>query len=248
MQLLQDKIAVVTGGAQGIGKAICEELAAAGASIAVADVVEEAAQKTAREFQERGINARAYTVNVAEPGEVEFMIKAVINDFGRIDVLINNAGITRDNLIMRMKEDEWDSVMAVNLKGAFNCLKAATRPMIKGGGGKIVNLASVVGVMGNPGQANYSASKAGLIGLTKSAAKELASRNIQVNAVAPGYIETEMTEKLSDQAREAFLAYIPQQRPGSSRDVARAVRFLASGDADYITGQVLNIDGGMVMQ
>ncbi len=247
MQILQEKVALVTGGARGIGKAVCEELAGCGARIAVVDVAAETARATAEELQRQGCDARHYSADVSSPQDAENMIKNVLADFGRLDILINNAGITRDNLLMRMKEEEWDQVIAVNLKGTFNCIKAATRPLIKARSGKIVNIASVVGVMGNAGQANYSASKAGVIGLTKSAAKELASRNIQVNAVAPGYIETEMTGKLSDQAREEFLSHIPLHRPGVSEDVARAVRFLASKDADYITGQVLNIDGGMVM-
>ncbi len=247
MKILQDKVALVTGGARGIGRAICQELADAGASIAVADIMRESAEQTAKEFRENGVAARAYAANVAIMSEADEMIKAVLQDFGRIDILVNNAGITRDNLIMRMKEDEWDSVIAVNLKGTFNCLKAATRPMMKARQGRIVNIASIVGVMGNPGQANYSASKAGVIGLTKSAAKELASRQINVNAVAPGYIQTEMTDKLSEEARQAFLAHIPLGRPGQAEDVARVVRFLAGPESDYITGQTINIDGGMVM-
>ncbi len=175
------------------------------------------------------------------------LVKKIGEELGGPDILVNNAGITRDNVLMRLKEEDWDQVMDVNLKGAFNCTKAVCRPMMKKKGGKIVNISSVVGVMGNPGQANYSASKAGLIGLTKSAAKELGTRNINVNAVAPGYIETEMTDEISQEARKTFLDNIPLQRPGTPDDVARAVAFLVGPDADYITGHVLHLDGGMVM-
>jgi len=244
---LQDKVALVTGGARGIGKSICEELASEGAKLAIVDILQDVAEETANEFKANGVDARAYSANVADVESVTAMVAAVISDFGQIDILVNNAGITRDNLLIRMKEAEWDAVIAVNLKGTFNCTKAVARPMMKARTGKIVNIASVVGVMGNAGQANYSASKAGVIGLTKTSAKELASRGITVNAVAPGYIQTEMTEKLSGEARDAFLTVIPLQRGGTPADVAKAVRFLASADADYITGQVLNIDGGMVM-
>jgi len=244
---LQDKVAVVTGGARGIGKAICQKLSEEGAKLAVVDVLQEIAEGGAAEFRAAGVEAVAFKANVADPAEVEEMIKAVVEKFGRIDILVNNAGITRDNLLIRMKEEEWDAVLAVNLKGTFNCIKAAARPMMKARSGKIVNIASVVGVMGNAGQANYSASKAGVIGLTKTAAKELAGRDINVNAVAPGYIRTEMTEKLSEEARQAFLTVIPLRRGGTAEDVAKAVLFLASDDADYITGQTLHVDGGMVM-
>jgi 3-oxoacyl-[acyl-carrier protein] reductase len=246
-KLLDGKVALVTGGARGIGLAICQELAEHGAKLAIADVLLEQAQATADDFKSKGVEAKAYATDVSNVASVDTMTKAVLDDFGAIDVLINNAGITRDTLIMRMKEADWDSVIAVNLKGTFNCIKAVTRPMMKARGGCIVNIASIVGVMGNAGQANYSASKAGVIGLTKTAAKELASRNIRVNAVAPGYIETEMTHKLSEEARQAFLTHIPLDRPGTPADVAKVVRFLATADSAYITGQVVNIDGGMVM-
>ncbi|MDX9980269.1 MAG: 3-oxoacyl-[acyl-carrier-protein] reductase [Lentisphaeria bacterium] len=243
----QGKVAVVTGGARGIGRAIAAELAAGGATLALVDVLLDVAETTAAEFRAQGIDAAAFAANVANADDVNRMCDEVIARFGKIDILVNNAGITRDNLIMRMKESDWDAVIAVNLKGTFNCLKAVTRPMMKAHFGRIVNIASVVGVMGNAGQANYSASKAGVIGLTKTAAKELASRNITVNAVAPGYIQTEMTEKVSEAAREAFLTNIPLARGGLPEDVAKAVRFLCSEDAAYITGQVLHVDGGMVM-
>ncbi len=241
------KTALITGGARGIGRAIAEELAAAGATLAIVDVLQDVAEATAAAFRERGVEAAAFVANVASPADVERLFGEVMARFGKIDILINNAGITRDNLIMRMKEEEWDAVIAVNLKGTFNCIKAASRPMLKARSGCIVNIASVVGVMGNAGQANYSASKAGVIGLTKTAAKELASRGITVNAVAPGYIATDMTGKLSEEARKAFLTVVPLARPGTPQDVARAVRFLCSEDAAYITGQVLHVDGGMLM-
>ncbi len=241
------KVAVVTGGARGIGRAIAAELGSAGASLALVDVLKEAAEATAAEFRAAGRTAEAFAANVASCADAERMVGEVLARFGRIDILVNNAGITRDNLILRMKEEEWDAVLAVNLKGTFNCLKAVSRPMVKAHGGRIVNIASVVGLMGNAGQANYSASKAGVIGLTKSAAKELASRGVTVNAVAPGYILTEMTEKLNEAAREAFLKVIPLGRAGTPEDVARAVRFLCSDAAAYITGQVLQVDGGMLM-
>jgi len=243
----EGRVAVITGGARGIGRAIAKELAAGGATLALVDVLLDAAEETAAEFRSQGVEAAAFAANVAKPEDVTRMCGEVVERFGKIDILVNNAGITRDNLIMRMKEADWDAVIAVNLKGTFNCIKAVTRPMMKARYGRIVNIASVVGVMGNAGQANYSASKAGVIGLTKTAAKELASRNITVNAVAPGYIQTDMTEKVTDAAREAFLTNIPLARAGQPEDVAKAVRFLCSDDADYITGQVLNIDGGMVM-
>jgi 3-oxoacyl-[acyl-carrier protein] reductase len=243
----EGNVALITGGARGIGRAIAEELAAGGATLAIVDVLQDVAEATATEFRARGVTAVAFVANVANLADVERMFGEVLAHFGKVDILVNNAGITRDNLIMRMREEEWDAVIAVNLKGTFNCIKAASRPMLKARSGRIVNIASVVGVMGNAGQANYSASKAGVIGLTKTAAKELASRGITVNAVAPGYIRSEMTDKLTDAAREAFLTVIPLARAGTPEDVARAVGFLCSDAAAYITGQVLHVDGGMVM-
>ncbi len=244
---LEGRVALVTGGARGIGKSICERLAAEGASLAIVDILQEAADETAAEFKEKGIKAVAFGANVAKPEDADSTIKSCIDEFGKIDILVNNAGITRDTLMMRMSETDWDAVIDVNLKGTFNFIKAAMRPMMKNRYGKIVNVASVVGIMGNPGQANYSASKAGVIGLTKTAAKELASRNINVNAVAPGYIQTDMTKDLPDQAKDAFMTVTPMKRAGSPEDVAGVVFFLSSPDSDYITGQVINIDGGLLM-
>ena len=244
---LENKIAIVTGGARGIGRAISLRLASEGARIAIVDIMLDVAEATAKEFADMGYVAKAYAANVAKPEDADATVKRVIADFGRVDILVNNAGITKDNLIMRMSEAEWDAVIAVNLKGTFNFTKAAVTPMARQRSGKIVNIASVVGRMGNAGQANYSASKAGVIALTKSTAKEFGSRNIQVNAVAPGFIETEMTAKLPQSVRDTFMMVIPAKRPGKPEDVANVVFFLCSPDADYVTGQVINIDGGMLM-
>jgi 3-oxoacyl-[acyl-carrier protein] reductase len=244
---LAGRVALVTGGARGIGKAICERLAVEGAAIAVVDIMLEVAQKTADEFVQKGVDAMAIAANVAKPEDADAAVKACVDKFGKIDILVNNAGVTRDGLMMRMTEQDWDLVLAVNLKGTFNFTKAATRYMMKARYGKIVNIASVVGRMGNAGQANYSASKAGVIGLTKTTGKEFASRNITANAVAPGYIATEMTEKLSDEARKAFLDVIPMKRAGTPEDVANVVYFLCSPDSDYVSGQVIGVDGGMYM-
>ncbi|MBQ7694879.1 MAG: 3-oxoacyl-[Lentisphaeria bacterium] len=244
---LENKVAIVTGGARGIGRAISLRLASEGARIAIVDIMLDVAEATAKEFADQGFEAKAYAANVAKPEDADATVKKVIADFGKVDILVNNAGITKDNLIMRMSEAEWDAVIAVNLKGTFNFTKAAVTPMARQRSGKIVNIASVVGRMGNAGQANYSASKAGVIALTKSTAKEFGSRNIQVNAVAPGFIETEMTAKLPQSVRDTFMMVIPAKRPGKPEDVANVVFFLCSSDADYVTGQVINIDGGMLM-
>ena len=244
---LEGKVALVTGGARGIGKAISARLAAEGAKLAIVDIMLDVAQATADEFTAQGVEAKAYAANVASFADAEATVAQVVADFGSLDILVNNAGITRDTLMLRMTEEDFDKVIAVNLKGTFNFTKAAIRPMMKARAGKIVNIASVVGRMGNVGQANYAASKAGVIGLTKTVAKEFASRNIQANAVAPGYIVTDMTGKLSEEAREAFMQVIPMKRGGTPEDVANVVYFLASADSDYVTGQVINIDGGMLM-
>jgi 3-oxoacyl-[acyl-carrier protein] reductase len=243
----KDRVAMVTGGARGIGYAIAEKLGSDGFSIVISDILAEAAGDAASKLNAKGVKTIAITGDVSKPESVEVMFKALLEELGRIDVLVNNAGITRDNLLLRLDDKDWDKVMNVNLKGAFLCTKAASRIMIKNRWGRIINISSVVGVMGNAGQSNYSASKAGLIGLTKSAAKELAGRNITVNAVAPGYIQTEMTESLPDSAKEAFLSIIPLKRPGRPADVAGVVSFLASDLAEYVTGQVIHCDGGMVM-
>ena len=244
---LEGKVAIVTGGARGIGKAICSRLAAEGAKLAIVDIMLDVAEATAAEFREAGFEAKAYAANVAKAEDAQNTVAAVVNDFGKLDILINNAGITKDTLMLKMTEAEWDAVIAVNLKGTFNFTQAAVRPMMKQRAGKIINMASVVGRMGNVGQANYSASKAGVIALAKTTAKEFASRNIQCNAVAPGYIVTDMTAKLPEAAREAFLTIIPAKRGGTPEDVANVVYFLCSPDSDYVTGQVINCDGGMLM-
>jgi len=241
-------IALVTGAARGIGRSIALALAQPGLTIYLNDVVlgEEAA-RTQQEVEARGASARLVEFDVAEAASVNQGLDHILQESGRIDILVNNAGITRDNLIVRMKETDWDAVLGVNLKGAFNCIRAVSKPMIKQRRGRIINISSVVGLMGNPGQANYVASKAGLIGLTKAVARELASRNITVNAVAPGFIQTEMTEALPEATRQLMLAQIPLGRFGTSTEVAQAVAFLASDAAAYITGQVIQVNGGMLM-
>lgn len=245
---MKDKVAIVTGGARGIGEAIARKLASAGAHVAIWDVLEDAAHATAESIAKTyGVKATGAAVDVTNEGGVENATDAVMKDFGRIDILVNNAGITRDGLLLRMKEEDWDLVLRVNLKGVFLCTKAVGRFLCKARSGSIVNIASVVGVMGNAGQANYSASKAGVIGLTKTTAKEFAPRGVRCNAVAPGYIQTAMTEKLSEQTRQMMLSLIPLGGFGEAEDVAKAVCFLASDEARYITGQVLHVDGGMVM-
>jgi len=244
---MENKVAIVTGSGRGIGKAIALKLAQEKMNIIVCDIDDDTINATVKEIEQLGIKALGIKVDVTNAGEVAHLFDETMKAFGRVNVLVNNAGITRDNLLIRMQENDWDAVIAVNLKGCFNCLKAAAKIMIKQRSGKIVNISSVVGVMGNVGQANYAASKGGVISLTKSAAKELAARNITVNAIAPGYIETEMTKNLSDSVKEAFTNLIPLKRPGQPEDVANVVSFLVSPAADYITGQVIHIDGGMVM-
>ena len=244
---LEGKKAVVTGGAQGIGNAIVMELASRGCDVVIGDINLPSAEKTAKKVASYGIQSLALRVDVTQKEDVEHLIKQTVQSFNRIDIFVNNAGITRDVLLMRMHEKDWDMVLNVNLKGAFFCTQKVIRSMMKQRSGKIINISSVVGIMGNPSQANYAASKAGLIGFTKSVAKEVASRNIQVNAVAPGYIETEMTAILSEEVKSSYLASIPAKRPGTAVDVAKVVGFLASPDSDYITGQVICVDGGLLM-
>lgn len=242
------KTAVVTGGSRGLGRAVCLELARGGANVALCCAGNEAAaSETVTACEALGAKALAVRCNVADAGEVKALMDAALQSFGRIDILVNNAGITRDGLLMMMKEDDFDAVISANLKGTFLCMKAVSRQMVKQRYGRIVNLSSVVGLRGNAGQVNYAASKAGVIGMTKSLAKELAGRNITVNAVAPGFIETDMTAALPEAARAAALGSIPMARLGAPEDVARAVAFLASDEAAYITGQVLAVDGGMSM-
>ncbi|OQM46257.1 beta-ketoacyl-ACP reductase [Anoxybacillus sp. UARK-01] len=246
--MLQGKVALITGASRGIGRAIALEFARQGAKVAVNYAGSEAkAKEVVDEIYRLGGEALAIQADVSNTEAVEQMVKEVIDRYGRVDILVNNAGITRDNLLMRMKEEEWDDVININLKGVFNCTKAVTRPMLKQRYGRIINIASVVGVMGNPGQANYVAAKAGVIGLTKTAAKELASRSITVNAIAPGFIATDMTDRLNEEIQTEMLKQIPLARFGNPEDIANMVAFLASDAASYITGQTIHVDGGMVM-
>lgn len=245
---LTGKTAIVTGGARGIGRSIAMTLAAAGANIVINYTSSsKAAEEVVEEAKKLGVSALALKADVSKNDEIENLVKEVLNHFGSIDILVNNAGITRDNLLIRMSEEDFQDVIDINLKGSFICTKHVSKVMMKQRAGKIINIASVVGVMGNAGQSNYAASKAGLIGFTKSIAKELAKRNINVNAVAPGYIETDMTASLPEKVREEFMVNIPMARGGKPQDVANVVLFLSSKYSDYITGQVINIDGGMVM-
>jgi 3-oxoacyl-[acyl-carrier protein] reductase len=246
--MLKGKTALVTGASRGIGKAIALELAKQGANVAVNFAGNaQKAEEVVSEIKAFGVEAIAIKADVANSDEVAAMVKATIETFGSLDILINNAGITRDGLIMRMKEEDWDAVINTNLKGVFNCAKAVTRQMMKQRFGRIVNISSVVGVLGNAGQANYVAAKAGVIGLTKTLARELANRNITVNAVAPGFIETDMTDELSTEIKQELLKQIPLTKLGKPEDIAMVVRFLVSDDANYMTGQTLHVDGGMVM-
>jgi 3-oxoacyl-[acyl-carrier protein] reductase len=244
---LEGKVALVTGAAQGIGKAVVLLLARNGADIVVSDINLEKAGETAREIEATGRRAMPIKVDVANSGDVERMVQTILEQFGQIDILINNAGIARDKLILRMTEEDWDAVLDINLKGTFNCTKAVVKHMSKQRSGKIVNIASVVGEMGNAGQANYSASKAGVIGFTKTIAREFAQRGINVNAIAPGYIQTPMTEALPEKAKDELKRMIPMERLGQPEDVAGAVLFLVSEAASYITGHVLNVNGGIYM-
>ncbi len=244
---LDGKVALVTGGGRGIGRATVEYLADRGAKIFIVDIDEDVAKSTEQELCSRGIDASAMAADIADPENADRVMEACVEQFEKIDILVNNAGITRDALAIRMKNDDWEAVIRVNLNATFYMSRAAAKKMIRAKSGRIVNVASVVGLMGNPGQANYAASKAGVIGMTKSFAKELASRGITVNAVAPGFIETRMTAELKEDVKETMLKTIPLGRYGQPEEVAAAIGFLASESAGYITGQVLSIDGGLLM-
>lgn len=246
--LLEHSVAIVTGGSRGIGRAIALSLAEAGATVIITyRSAEQEAQSVVQRIQDGGRQAAAYQIDVSNFEASQKFVEDMVGKFQRLDVLVNNAGVTKDTLLMRMSEADWDAVIGTNLKGVFNMTKAAIRQMMSQRSGKIINIASVAGVIGNAGQTNYAASKAGVIGFTKALAKELGSRNIQVNAVAPGFVETDMTAKLTDEQRKALAEHIPLKRTGKPEEVAGLVRFLATREADYITGQVLCIDGGMVM-
>ncbi len=246
--MLKGKVAIITGSGRGIGKAIAMKLAENGADIVINDIPgSDYADDTKKEIEALGVRAIVVRGDVRKTEDVENLVKETMNAFGKIDILVNNAGITRDGLMLRMSEEDWDMVLDINLKGAFNCIKAVARPMMKQRCGSIINIASVVGVMGNAGQANYTASKAGLIGLTKTVAKEFSSRNIRANAVAPGFIESHMTDVLTEEVKNQYFDAIPLSRFGKVEDVAKAVLFLASDLSSYITGQTINVDGGLVM-
>ena len=247
MSLLADKVAVVTGAGRGIGRAIALAYARMGADVACVSRTEENSAKVAAEVEALGRKAWALAVDVSDTAAVDAAAKEILESAGRVDILVNNAGVTRDNLLMRMSEEEWDTVLDINLKGAFNFTKAFSRTFIKQRSGRIINIASVIGLIGNAGQSNYAASKAALIGFTKSVARELAPRGITVNAIAPGFIETDMTAVLDDKVREEVLGRVPLGRFGSSDDIAHAAVFLAMEPTGYVTGQVLTVDGGMVM-
>ena len=246
--MLKGKTAIVTGSARGIGKAIALKLASLGANIVVNDIPSsEDAAKTVEEIKALGVNSVEVLGDVRNIEDVKNMVDTAVSEFGTVDILVNNAGVTRDNLMLRMSEEDWDLVLDINLKGAFNCIKTVVRPMMKQKKGSIINIASVVGEMGNAGQANYSASKAGLIGLTKTTAKAFAKKGIRANAVAPGFISSAMTDKLSDDVKTKYFESIPLGQFGSTEDVADVVAFLASDMSSYVTGQVINVDGGLVM-
>jgi len=243
---LKDQVTVITGGAQGIGKSIATLFASEGAKLVLSDIDEGMVQATAAQIgKEKNVETLGVKGNVSQITDCEKLVEAALDKFNRIDILINNAGITRDNLLMRMSDDEWDSVIAVNLKGVFNCTKAAIRPMMKARKGRIVNIASVVGQMGNAGQANYSASKGGVISLTKTCAREFSSRNILVNAIAPGFIRTRMTDALTEEQKKKLLELIPLGRLGEPEDIAKVALFLCSEESSYITGHVVSVNGGM---
>jgi len=244
--LLKDKVALITGGGRGIGKEIALLFAKEGADIGICDIDKASCDSAKKDIESLGRKAVDFQVDVTNMSQVEEMFAKMLDNFKKIDILINNAGITRDNLLVRMSEADWDAVLAVNLKGVYNCTKAASKPMMKARFGRIVNIASIIGIIGNAGQANYAASKGGIIAFTKSIAKELASRDIRVNAIAPGFIDTEMTKKLPDASKEMVLNQIPLNRFGQPLDVAKTALFLVSDNSSYITGHVINVDGGMV--
>jgi 3-oxoacyl-[acyl-carrier protein] reductase len=247
MKLLEGKTALITGASRGIGKSIALRFALEGAQIAITNIVnDEEFKTTIKEIEELGVKAKGYVSDAASFKDSQSVINEVVNDFGRIDILVNNAGITKDNLLMRMTEDQWDSVIAVNLKSVFNLTKAVLQTMLKQRNGSIINMSSVVGVSGNAGQSNYSASKAGIIGFTKSVAKEVGSRNIRCNSIAPGFILTEMTEKLSEDVKKDWAEKIPLKRGGTPEDVANTALFLASELSSYVTGQTIHVCGGML--
>ncbi|MGD9488993.1 MAG: 3-oxoacyl-[acyl-carrier-protein] reductase [Calditrichaceae bacterium] len=244
---LSGRVAIVTGSSRGIGKSIALELASRGANIVLSGRNKESLANVSEEIEKAGSEVLAIAGDVGDASDAQKLIDGAIEKFGKIDILINNAGITRDNLLLRMSEDDWDIVLKTNLKGAYNCIRSITKPYMKQRSGVIINITSVIGQVGNAGQVNYAASKAGIIGLTKSVAKELSGRNIRVNAVAPGFIETDMTGNLPSQVKDELLKSIPLAKLGQPEDVAKIVSFLVSDDAAYITGQVINVDGGMVM-
>ncbi len=246
MKLLEGKTALITGASRGIGKAIALEFAEHGANVAFTDLkYDDAAETLEKELESKGVQAKGFASDASSTEDTDRVVKEILNTFDRVDILVNNAGITKDNLLMRMTEGDWDAVINVNLKSIFNLTKAIQRHMLKNRQGSIINMSSVVGVNGNAGQSNYSASKAGIIGFTKSVAQELGSRNIRCNAIAPGFIETEMTEKLSEEIRKEWAQQIPLRRGGKPEDVARTAVFLASDLSAYVTGQVINVCGGM---
>ena len=253
MKNLEGKVALVTGAARGIGAAIAKKLAENGANVAICDLKAEWCDETVKALEALGVKAKGYGVNVANSAEVDACVKAVLADFGKIDIMVNNAGITKDGLLMRMSDADWDAVIDVNLKGTFLFTRAVARPMMKNKaadgtplGGSIINIASVVGIMGNAGQANYTASKGGVIALTKTTAKELGSRNIRCNAVAPGFIQSKMTDVLPEEVRKNYMEQIPLRRFGSVNDIANAVAWLAGDESAYVTGQIISVNGGMI--
>ncbi len=243
----QNEIVLVTGSARGIGREIATAFAKEGAITIISDINAESCQKTAQELVAQGFKADAMTCDVTKLASAEEMVNKILDKYNRIDILVNNAGITKDNLFLRMREEEWDAVLTVNLKGTFNCCKAVAKSMLKARKGKIISIASVIGILGNIGQANYAASKAGIIGLTKSLAREFASRNITVNAIAPGYIKTDMTDQLKEETRQQILQNVPLARMGTPEDVAGVCLFLGSNAANYLTGQTIKVDGGMAI-